>query len=258
MHYKRSDELKELTAALIKVQAVIKNATKGQENTHFKSTYADLADCWDVCRKPLAENGLVVIQTPFYENGIVGADTILMHTSGQFIECSFSVPIDRANAQGVGSGLTYVRRYSLCCVVGIAAQDDDDGNAASTKGTNQGQQGQQGQRMSKPAQVQKTEEKVDIYVGNNAQKTWLGKSCKELGITEKEVMLSIHEQALKKPLGEVVILMKMYAKKRKEHLNDQGNTEASNKGNDQGVNIGGDSGNAAINTGHIGEGFSES
>lgn len=255
MHYKRSDDIKDLAAALVKVQSVIKNATKGQENTHFKSTYADLADCWDVCRKPLSDNGLLVIQTPFFENGLVGADTILMHTSGQFIECSFSVPIDRANAQGVGSGLTYVRRYSLCCVVGIAAQDDDDGNAASSKTTNQGQQKQ---GMSKPAQVQKTEEKIDIYVGNNAQKTWLGKSCKELGITEKEVMLSIHEQALKKPLGEVVILMKMYAKKRKEHLNDQGNTEAGDKGNNQGVSIGGDSGNGAINTGHIGEGFSES
>jgi len=230
MNYQRSDEIKDLAAALCKVQATLKNAVKGAENPHFRSTYSDLADCWDTCRKPLTDNGFSIVQTPFFRDGLVGADTMLLHNSGQYIQCTFSVPIDRANAQGVGSGLTYVRRYSLCSIVGIASEDDD-ANAVSQK-TSQQQTTQQPKNKSAP--VKQAGPFVppaanEIYTGSDVHKKILGEICTRKGISSKGVMLAIHEQSLNRPFSDLVDTINMYVEKRKEQANDERNTEDTSK-----------------------------
>lgn len=120
----------ELFAALAKAQASIQGAQKGNTNPHFKAKYADLASVWDACREALTSNGLSVTQLPSSDGETVSVRTILAHESGQWISSTLRMRPTKADPQGVGSALTYARRYSLAAMVGVAPEDDD-GNAAS-------------------------------------------------------------------------------------------------------------------------------
>lgn len=124
-------DLNELGAALAKAQAAIQGARKDATNPHYRSKYADLASVWDACREPLTANGLSVIQLPGYnpEHRFAFLETILLHTSGQQIASVLNAPVPSDTPQGVGSALTYLRRYALMAMVGIAPEEDD-GEAA--------------------------------------------------------------------------------------------------------------------------------
>lgn len=121
------DDKKELFAALAKAQGEVENAKKVSNNPHFKSKYADLATIWDVIREPLTRNGISVVQLPCEApDGKVGLVTHIGHSSGQSISEKFFVGLkDANNPQQVGSALTYMKRYSLLGVAGIASEDDD-------------------------------------------------------------------------------------------------------------------------------------
>jgi len=127
----QSDSIKELATALSKVQGELSYAKKDSANPFFKSRYADLESVWDACRSLLARNGLSVIQMPGnYFEGRMWLVTRLCHSSGEWIEQEMSVPVPKADPQGAGSALTYMRRYALAAFIGVV-QADDDGNAAS-------------------------------------------------------------------------------------------------------------------------------
>ncbi len=120
-----------LFAALAKAQAKIEGASKTNVNPHFRSKYADLASVWDACREALTSNGIAVIQRPVAsESGSVAIETILAHESGEYITGTLSMRPTKADPQGIGSAITYARRYALASMVGVAPEDDD-GNAAS-------------------------------------------------------------------------------------------------------------------------------
>ena len=127
-----SESIAKLATALSIVQGKLTHAKKDSANPFFKSKYADLESVWDACRSLLAENGLCVMQFPgeFLE-GCMSLDTILAHSSGEYIKQTMEVPVTKLDPQGVGSALTYMRRYALAAVVGVV-QADDDGNAASS------------------------------------------------------------------------------------------------------------------------------
>lgn len=128
---KRSEDIGELATALALAQGEIEGAEKSSTNPHFKSKYADLAACWDACRGPLSKNKLSIIQSPSTtENGNLKLTSLLLHSSGQWIEDELILTPRDASPQSFGSATTYARRYSLMAIVGIAP-DDDDGNAAS-------------------------------------------------------------------------------------------------------------------------------
>lgn len=136
---KRSEQINEIAAALSKAQGAIQPAIKDAENAAFKrgekaSKYADLASVWTAIRKPLADNGLAVTQQPSICEAGVQVTTLLMHASGQWIEFDpITVPMFKRDAHGVGSATTYGRRFAICAVAGVVADEDDDGNSASGK-----------------------------------------------------------------------------------------------------------------------------
>ena len=106
------------------------DATKDRENPHFRSKYADLAAVRKVTRPVLAKHGLSVVQLPMpTETGVV-LQTRLLHASGEFIEGELPLVTQGIGMQGIVSAITYGRRTSLQAVLGIAADDDDDGEAA--------------------------------------------------------------------------------------------------------------------------------
>jgi len=125
----QSEQIDKLTEALAKAQATMENATLNKINPHFKSKYADLAAIFDAVRKPLAAQGLIVTQTTELREGGFVLVTTLAHSSGQFIKSEYPLPAS-GKPQEVGSALTYARRYSLSAIAGIAADEDDDANAA--------------------------------------------------------------------------------------------------------------------------------
>ena len=125
----KSETIGKLTLALSKVQAQLKPAKENSKNPFFKSSYADLGAVWDSVRKLLAENELAIIQMP---TDVGGLTTILSHSSGEYISSTMYIP-SKEDAHGVGSAISYARRYALASVVGVVT-GDDDGNGA-VKGT---------------------------------------------------------------------------------------------------------------------------
>lgn len=125
----QSDQINDLSAALASAQGAMRSATFNRINPHFKNRYADLAAVWDAIRDPLSKNGLSITQTmgPYGEGFYLF--TTLRHASGQWVQSLQPLPL-AAKPQEFGSALTYARRYSLCAIIGIAAEDDDDANAA--------------------------------------------------------------------------------------------------------------------------------
>jgi hypothetical protein len=125
--------VKELATALAKAQAQIKSAMKDSVNPHFKSKYADLSAVWEACREPLTKNGLSVIQTTDFDSGEVWLRTVLLHSSGEQLEGRYPLRPIKQDPQGFGSAITYARRYCLAALVGVVADEDDDGNSASQR-----------------------------------------------------------------------------------------------------------------------------
>jgi len=125
----QSESIAALAAALSKAQALITGALKDSANPYFKSKYADLASCWDACRKPLTDNGLAVIQTIEVGEARAVLVTTLCHSSGEWVKSYCPILTKDDSPQGQGSGITYARRYALAAIVGLA-QIDDDAEAA--------------------------------------------------------------------------------------------------------------------------------
>lgn len=125
-----SIDIDQLSAALSAAQGELENASKNSQNPHFRSKYADLAEIINTVRPVFAKHGLAIVQAPSYADGLVSVTTLLTHKSGQWIRDTATAPASKLDAQGVGSAITYLRRYSLAAFAGIA-QEDDDGNAAS-------------------------------------------------------------------------------------------------------------------------------
>lgn len=130
----KSYSIKELASALAVAQGKIKGALKDSSNPFFKSKYADLASVVEAIRQPLSENGLSYVQlTVPSEKEEVQIETILMHSSGEWISAIIALPVAKADAQGFGSAMTYARRYGLSAMVGVAPEDDDGNAAAAAK-----------------------------------------------------------------------------------------------------------------------------
>lgn len=127
-----SDSIAKISPALAAALGEIHNATKDSANPHFKSRYASLASVIDATKATLATHGLVVIQSPGWRDKHVTVTTRLLHTSGEWIESTAETPTPKQDPQGVGSAVTYLRRYALAAMCGIT-QDDDDGHTASQK-----------------------------------------------------------------------------------------------------------------------------
>lgn len=127
----RSDSIVEIAKALSKFQATIENVTKEAENPFFKSSYATLGNILDTIRKPMGENGLSFAQFPIEDNRLV---TLVMHTSGEYFQSVVKMFPKDTTPQAQGSAITYMRRYALSSILGIATEDDD-GNDASNKST---------------------------------------------------------------------------------------------------------------------------
>jgi len=121
-----------LNAALVAALSELTNLAKDKVNPHFKSRFTSLDAILDATRPVLAKHGLALSQEPVFEDGMAGVVTRIIHTSGESRESKLILPLRDQSAQGVGSAISYARRYSAAAVLGIASDEDDDGQQAST------------------------------------------------------------------------------------------------------------------------------
>ncbi|MCS7270871.1 MAG: ERF family protein, partial [Gemmataceae bacterium] len=126
-----SASLSALAKALARAQAEMKNPPKDRINPHYRSKYADLATVRDWILPVLNRHGLSVIQLPCERDGRPALFTLLLHESGEYVGACVPLRPVKDDPQGMGSALTYARRYALQAIAGVAGEDDDDGNTAS-------------------------------------------------------------------------------------------------------------------------------
>lgn len=126
-----SPSLGKLAEALAKAQAEFQPIFKKTQAYNYK--YADLAAVIDATQSALANNGLAVVQLPAVRGKDAGIETRLIHTSGEYICNELLLPVGggKFDCQTIGSAITYARRYAYQSIVGVAAEFDDDGEAAS-------------------------------------------------------------------------------------------------------------------------------
>jgi len=133
----QSEQIDQLATALIKAQSNFQPVNQGktariptESGGEYSYSYADLGDIVKIVSPTLKEYGLAFSQTPTSINGLPALTTILMHTSGQWISDTMLLHIDKDDAQGQRSAMTYARRYALSTLLGIVTETDDDGAKA--------------------------------------------------------------------------------------------------------------------------------
>ena len=130
----KSESITELAKALSQFQAEVQNPKNTADNPFFNSKYAPLNDVLNLVRPLLSKHGLSILQSPSGDGQNIIISSILMHSSGEWIEPDpLVLKADKPTAQGAGSAITYGRRYSISAILGISSEDDDDGNHAEGK-----------------------------------------------------------------------------------------------------------------------------
>lgn len=141
-----SEQINDIAAALAKAQgefvaiekaktAKVKGQTKDGRSFDYTYKYADIADVLAGLLPPLSKHGLSVIQPTLVIDGVMMIRTRILHASGQWIESDYPVSSINGDHQKMGGALTYARRYALCSLVGVAAEEDTDGEHAAEQPT---------------------------------------------------------------------------------------------------------------------------
>ena len=128
----KSESIKSLAESLAKAQSEFSAVPFNSTNPFLKNKYADLGAIIQAAKPVLAKHGLAVSQLAESDNGSIGVTTMLMHSSGEWVASTISLPVadekGKSSAQVAGSVITYLRRYALASVLGLYADEDGDGN----------------------------------------------------------------------------------------------------------------------------------
>lgn len=128
MEIQKSESIIKLVNALVVFQNQVTAVKKDAKNPFFHSSYASLDNIIETIRGSLAANGMTLMQFPTTDCGLL---SILAHISGEYIAVEMKMVPKDDSPQGQGSAITYMRRYSMAAILGLANDEDDDGNAAS-------------------------------------------------------------------------------------------------------------------------------
>ena len=172
---KSSESIEKLAEALCAAQGEMGGAVKGSANPFFKSSYADLTSVIKAIKEPCFKHGLSYVQLPHRDGNSIGVVTRLIHTSGQWLENEFTLPMVKGDPQAAGSAVTYARRYALQALFGIPAVDDD-GESAMIRG-------------DKPSLIDESQLAV-IYDLLDKTDSDIEKFCKAFHVDGVESMLS--------------------------------------------------------------------
>lgn len=125
-----SENIGQLAKALSAAQVELTNPNLNKINPHFKSKYADLASVLNAVRPVLGKHGIAIMQITETLDAAIILHTRLVHTSGEWISSTYPVS-HIGKHQEMGAALTYAKRQALSAMVGVAGEEDDDGNEAT-------------------------------------------------------------------------------------------------------------------------------
>lgn len=128
----KSEQINELAKALSQAQGEMRAVPYDSTNPHFRNQYASLSAFEAVLRPILSKHGLAFTQLAGSDELGHTVTTVLMHSSGQFISETMRLILQKNDMQGLGSAITYARRYMLASMVGISDGKDDDAERAVT------------------------------------------------------------------------------------------------------------------------------
>lgn len=191
---KRSASIGKLAAALAKAQGEMESAEKDNKGNYGK--YATLASTWKSIRHALSKNEIAIYQRPLTVDGKLVMATMLLHSSGEFLDDSeLEMIYDRTGGritpmQAMGSAVTYARRYTLQAATGIAPADDDDGVSAGKPEAPPPAQ----KKTSAPPGMIKTAEQARAAIQN-----------KKPAIATEEMLATIHSYCIDRDINEGVI-----------------------------------------------------
>lgn len=132
--FETSETIVELAKALAQFQGEVKDPRKSEENAFLKSKYVSLDGLINAVRPVLSKYGISFAQFPQYGSEWVRVTTVLFHSSGEYIaDSGLSLKVEKNTPQGVGSAITYARRYSLGAILGIGWDNDDDGESGRAR-----------------------------------------------------------------------------------------------------------------------------
>lgn len=167
---KTSESIVELAKAMAVFQGEVKQPTKDGNNPHFRSSYVTLDGVVAAVTETASKHGLSFMQFPINDGERIGVKTLVMHTSGEFIESEpvYSMPMKK-DPQAAGSVITYLKRYSLAAIFGITSDVDDDGNQGSAPPPQYQQQQQQNNYSSQGVRAVHPPQQQDPNLRSDAQ-----------------------------------------------------------------------------------------
>lgn len=124
----KSEQINELAGALSMFQCEMEFVGYDANNPFFKSKYATLTALVTESKKLLGKYGLSVTQLTEDQGSVI---TMLMHKSGQWISSKLTLTPSKQDPQGLGSAISYARRYSYASILGLVSDQDDDANHAT-------------------------------------------------------------------------------------------------------------------------------
>lgn len=181
---KTSEDVKEIIPAMIAFHSEVGRITKDGKNPHLKNRYATIDQIIEEIRPILAAHGLFIMQLPTNtDSGEIQMITRIYHSSGQWLESPvLTLKPEKMNAQGIGSAVTYARRYSLTSFLSLNTGEDDDGNQASAK---------QNERNGRPQPVRKPQgqgsQQGPTGLASDKQRKALFAIAKGKGLDEEEI-----------------------------------------------------------------------
>ena len=128
-----SQTISEIAKALILFQVKMGEVYKDAKNPFFKSSYATLSTIQESIKEPLIESGLTVCQFPTGDHGLT---TLIIHESGEYLQSEYTMTPVKNDPQGIGSCITYQKRYALVSALNLNVQDEDDDGNKATYGNN--------------------------------------------------------------------------------------------------------------------------
>jgi len=160
-----SEKIDLIAPALVATQRQLRPVRKTAENPHFKSSFAPLDEIMDAAQTAAHANGIAILQSTDGEDAAgFNLVTTLLHTSGQWVAGRVRMPLERGTAQAAGSATTYGRRYGLAALLGIVAEDDDDGHAATVQQALKPAKVAKGSKAKKPLKERTEIELLDLRV----------------------------------------------------------------------------------------------
>jgi hypothetical protein len=190
----KSSEIKNLAAALSKVQAKVKPVIFDSVNPHFKSRYASLAAYIAAIQEAMGENGLSLSHSVEDRDKGLCLVSLLMHLSGEWVEYLTPMILNKNDMQGLCSAETYARRYRTAAIANVAADEDDDGNEAVKHSPGRANEGAAAKvKVTPPAALNKTPIKIGVTPDKLSPDEFItatvflkGKRIEDLGIAQLE------------------------------------------------------------------------